>query len=438
MSTQAEKGEWPSETLPESWQWLEFKVAWTDYTDSTKKIKQREYLEEGALPIVDQGAAHVGGFTNDSKNQNGVPLPCVVFGDHTRAVKFIDFEFAQGADGVKVLKPGAVFDPIFAYLALRCVSLPDKGYSRHFKFLKSTRFPLPPLAEQRRIVAKLDQLSARSSAARTHLERTKALATRAKQATLAAAFRGELTDARCLDDDNTFGIDRLPKEYAQTPLPTGWTASNVGDFAVNHDARRVPIKKADRASRQGPYPYFGASGIIDTFDEYIFDGRYLLVAEDGANLLSRSTAIAFTAEGQFWVNNHAHILKIDDGSDHDFLRHYLESISLQPFVTGSAQPKLTQRALSRIGVVLPPEDERKKIVRCIEAAFARIDRMVEQATRAAHLLDRLDERLLAKAFRGELVPQDPEDEPAADLLARIQAARAAAPKPKRGRRKKTA
>ncbi len=135
------------------------------------------------------------------------------------------------------------------------------------------------------------------------------------------------------------------------------------------------------------------------------------------------------------MNNHAHILLLDDLNDHHFLRLYLESISLAPYVTGSAQPKLTQKALAQIGIALPPPEVRKEIVRRIESAFAKIDKLAAEAKRALALTDRLDEAILAKAFRGELVPQDPNDEPASVLLERIKAERAAAPKVKRVRRK---
>lgn len=290
--------------------------------------------------------------------------------------------------------------------------------------------PLPPLAEQKRIVAKLDALNARSARARTELARIETLVARYKQAVLSKAFSG----GWCPEEKTNTGPHKgLPAEYNNQVYPVSWTITSVGTFAQNHDARRVPIKREDRSVRQGQYRYYGASGPIDFFDDYLFDGTYLLVAEDGANLLSRSTAIAFTATGRFWVNNHAHILELADQTDHDFLRHYLESISLVPYVTGSAQPKLTQRALAGIGVVVPPPMERAEIVRRIESAFGRIDRLAKEAKRALELVGRLDEAILAKAFCGELVRQDENDEPAEHLLARIRAEREAAPKGKRGR-----
>src|SRR5690606_3722486 len=96
-------------------------------------------------------------------------------------------------------------------------------------------------------------------------------------------------------------------------------------------------------SFSGPYPYYGASGVIDHVAEFIFDGDFVLLAEDGANILNRSTPIAFKANGRFWVNNHAHVLRPKSGIDHDFLTEYLESLNFERFNTGTTQPKLNRQ-----------------------------------------------------------------------------------------------
>lgn len=140
-----DKGSWKTEHLPPSWRWVSFNEFWSDYTDSKRKIPQNSYLAEGAFPVIDQGASLIGGYANDSKKKSLAPLPVVIFGDHTRAIKYFDRPFIQGADGVRILCAAHGVDPLFAYHSLRCVQLPDKGYSRHFRFLKATQFPLAPL-----------------------------------------------------------------------------------------------------------------------------------------------------------------------------------------------------------------------------------------------------------------------------------------------------
>ena len=131
-------------------------------------------------------------------------------------------------------------------------------------------------------------------------------------------------------------------------LPNNWCSVTLEEITENLDGKRIPVSQSERSSRKGSYPYYGASGIIDTIDGYLFDGTYLLIAEDGANLISRSTPIAFEATGKFWVNNHAHIIKtIKEIIPLSYLCKYINSIDVSPFVSGSAQPKLNQKNLSR-------------------------------------------------------------------------------------------
>src|SRR5690349_16741508 len=105
-------------------------------------------------------------------------------------------------------------------------------------------------------------------------------------------------------------------------LPEGWSWTTLGEIVSNLDGARVPVKATDRQGRQGPYRYYGASGVIDHVDDYLFEGEYLLIAEDGANLLSRSTPIAFPATGRFWVNNHAHVVQPTGACSISYLAAY--------------------------------------------------------------------------------------------------------------------
>jgi type I restriction enzyme, S subunit len=142
-------------------------------------------------------------------------------------------------------------------------------------------------------------------------------------------------------------------------LPANWCSVTLEEITENLDGKRIPVSQSERSLRKGSYPYYGASGIIDTIDGYLFDGTYLLIAEDGANLISRSTPIAFEATGKFWVNNHAHIIKtIKDIIPLSYLCKYINSIDVSPFVSGSAQPKLNQKNLY---TPFPPEDYRMRL-----------------------------------------------------------------------------
>ena len=150
-------------------------------------------------------------------------------------------------------------------------------------------------------------------------------------------------------------------------MKAGWQTKTLNQISTNLDSRRVPITKAVRTS--GKYPYYGASGIVDFVADYIFDEDALLVSEDGANLLARATPIAFPASGKYWVNNHAHILKFDSMTTQRFVELYLESIPLDEYITGAAQPKLNQKALNSIPIPLPALLEQHRIVAILDEAF---------------------------------------------------------------------
>lgn len=137
------------------------------------------------------------------------------------------------------------------------------------------------------------------------------------------------------------------------------TRHRLGHVTISHDSRRRPVKSTER--NPGPYPYYGASGIVDFVDSFIFDGLHLLVAEDGENLRSRNTPVAFLANGQFWVNNHAHVLQANSLSDTRYLAYAVEQADLSGYLTGSTQPKLTKAALDSVVLDLPPVAEQQAI-----------------------------------------------------------------------------
>lgn len=154
----------------------------------------------------------------------------------------------------------------------------------------------------------------------------------------------------------------------------GWREFYITDFAEIHNNLRIPLSKMQRASRQGAYPYYGASGIVDYIDDYIFDGEYVLISEDGENLRSRQTPIAFKASGKFWVNNHAHILKGKKDYHNNLLIYYFAALNLNTFITGAVQPKLNKSSLLSIPIILPKnEQEQKAIVEVLSSLDEKIN-----------------------------------------------------------------
>ncbi|EII5633505.1 TPA: restriction endonuclease subunit S [Vibrio cholerae] len=141
-----------------------------------------------------------------------------------------------------------------------------------------------------------------------------------------------------------------------------WKA--LGDLAENLDSKRKPITSGLREA--GEIPYYGASGIVDYVKDYIFDGDYLLVSEDGANLLARNTPIAFSISGKTWVNNHAHVLKFETYAERKYVEYYLNSIDLTPYISGAAQPKLNKKNLESINIPNPAPKEKERIVAILD------------------------------------------------------------------------
>ena len=138
-----------------------------------------------------------------------------------------------------------------------------------------------------------------------------------------------------------------------------WQMCTLGALTDNFDAVRIPVKQRDR--RPGPYPYYGASGAVDHVDGFLFDGEYLLIAEDGENLRTRATPIAFLAQGKFWVNNHAHIVRGNRNADTRFLKYALSGLDISGYLTGSTMPKLTQGNMNRISLLTPSLPEQQAI-----------------------------------------------------------------------------
>ncbi len=152
-------------------------------------------------------------------------------------------------------------------------------------------------------------------------------------------------------------------------IPEGWKASSLGETSENFDRIRKPLSGRQREGRKGPYRYYGASGVIDALDDYLFDGKYLLIAEDGENINSRKLPIAFLAYGKFWVNNHAHVLQGKGDVSSEFLMVAVSQTDVKPYVTGAAQPKINQANLNRIPIVVATETIQKRFNESVVPMF---------------------------------------------------------------------
>ena len=217
------------------------------------------------------------------------------------------------------------------------------------------------------------------------------------------------------------GSVKCIEEEIPFELPKGWAWTRFSAITINRDSERKPISSSQRTDVAKIYDYYGASGKIDKIDKYIFDERLLLIGEDGANLVTRSKPIAFFAEGQYWVNNHAHCIDATDKFILEYLCFYINAISLEKYVTGSAQPKMTQDNMNSILIPLPPYSEQKRMSQRLNEVMYTVDNIEIGKAAIRELASKAKSKILDLAIRGQLVPQNPDDEPASVLLERIRA-----------------
>ena len=210
--------------------------------------------------------------------------------------------------------------------------------------------------------------------------------------------------------------------YENVPfeVPKGWCITDIGELLINRDGERKPVSLAIRSKQKNKvYDYYGAAGVIDKVDNYLFDECLLLIGEDGANLLSRNKNNAFLADGKYWVNNHAHVLDTIDKFILSYVAIVINSMKLDDYITSSAQPKLSQDNLNKIPIFLPPLNEQKRIMTELERWFALIDQIEQGKSDLQTIIKQAKSKILNLAIHGKLVPQDPNDEPAIELLKRI-------------------
>ena len=272
--------------------------------------------------------------------------------------------------------------------------------------IESLTFPLPPLSEQQRIVERIEELFAKLDEAKERLQEVADSFAVRKAGILHKAFTGELTKQWRREN----GVS-----------DESWEEKKLSEITENQDSKRIPLSKSQRDNMNRIYDYYGASGIIDKVDDYIFEGKKLLIGEDGANLVTRSKDIAFIADGKYWVNNHAHILDVKDTVLLMYLCHYINNMDLIPYVTGSAQPKLTQAKMNNIKIFLPTLPEQHEIVRLIDDLLARERAAQQVAEQALASIDLMKKSILARAFRGELGTNKASEASALELLKQVLA-----------------
>jgi len=477
--------------LPTGWINIQVKDAVLNIATTDKKIPQKSYLDAGLYPVIDQGRSHIGGYTNDESLLVDAEPPTIVFGDHTKMVKYISKKFAPGADGIKVLKPHSFVDAKFAYYAISHVAINIKsmGYARHYQHLAKSNIGIPPLAEQQHIVAKLEELFSELDKGVENLRTAQQQLKVYRQTLLKHAFEGKLTaDWRAQNPDKLESADVLlaraqqerkaryqqqlqdweddgktgskPKAPKALPpltaeelielskLPNGWAWLKVHQLC---DVVRggSPRPAGDPKFYGGSIPFLKVADITSKNSPYLKSFTYTITeaglsktrkVEPKTLLLSNSGATLGVPKICLIPATMNDGVAAFLGLPHDdLLYHYYfwqsKTESLRNIDQGAAQPNLNTDIIKETAIPICSQEEQLIVTQKIESVLSDIDQLEQTITHSLQQAEALRQSILKKAFSGQLVAQDPNDEPASVLLERIRAERAAQPKA-RGRKAK--
>jgi type I restriction enzyme, S subunit len=388
--------------LPEMWAKLRFDEV-LDKNGGFTKLRSDMVSDDGHFPVIDQGDKFISGYVDDTSLLYKGNLPIIIFGDHTRVVKYVDFEFAVGADGTKILRPKSTLVPKFFYYYVNCLNVPSLGYSRHYKILKSVPVPVPPIHEQKRIVAKLDTLFTHLNQLKTRLEKIPELLKQFRQAVLTQAVTGKFTEEwrvknevepwNKIQFDNVADIiDPHPSHRTPPPIAGGAPYIGIGDLTESREidfenARKVSAMILDEHKkryklRAGDF-IFGKIGTI---------GRPIVIPETQTYTLS-ANVILIQPNHKFF--------------EPKFLFFYLDSPELAKLVNddtkSTSQPAYGIKKMRKLNVPLPSLKEQQIIVRKAESLFAVAKRIEASYKTLQDKIGRLPQAILSKAFRGELL-----------------------------------
>lgn len=396
--------------IPIGWGKICFKDACDKISLNGIKLKEKEYEASGKFPVVDQGQRQIGGYFSDDKLVVSGEPPFVIFGDHTKVKKYINFKFIAGGDGLKVLKPKSCFDPKLFYYFIHSIKLPDKGYARHFQYLEKSEIKIPPLLEQHRIVSKIEELFSELDNGIESLKKAQQKQKLYRQAVLKWAFESKLKskvekDIRSISSLVTSGSRGWAKYYS------------------NEGAKFIRIGNLTR----------------DDIELDLSKIQHVRIPEKSEGLRSRlkegNLLISITADlgsiavvpcnlGEAYINQHIAVVNINDSRYSKFIAWFLKCEigrkRLLAYQRGATKKGLGLDDIRDVVVPYPEANEVLNIVQEIEFRFSVCDKMEESIEQALSKAEALRQSILKKAFEGKLVPQDLNDEPAEKLLERIR------------------
>ncbi len=411
-----------------NWKTIDFEKS-LDKTPKYVKHKTKGLSNNGIYPVIDQGDSFIGGYIDDLNKIYTGELPIIVFGDHTRIVKFINFKFAVGADGTKILRPKNQLNPKFFFYYLKTLNIPDLGYSRHFKILKEVKVPIPPRAEQDRIVAKLDGLFEQLEGINKSLDHIPTLLKNFRQQVLTQAVTGKLTEEWREGKELE---EWIPKKKNQNYRP--WKISLPNDWNVYSFETIAEIQANLKNPDQYPDHILVAPNHIEKYTGRLIetqltkdiapksDKHYFVKGSIVYSKIRPYLSKLIIAEFDGLCS--ADMYPIKANIEQRFLFYYMLSQIFLQYVTTAGErsvlPKVNQKGLNNIPVPVPPLKEQQEIVKRVESLFAKADKLEEHFNALKTKMDQLPQAILNKAFKGELVAQFDSDGDAKELLKEIK------------------
>lgn len=377
------------------WEWKEFEDC-IEHVKYTTKIPSKDYLQEGEFPIVSQEDCLISGYWNDKNDLFKVTKPIVIFGDHTKVLKYIDFDFVLGADGVKILCPRDFLDAHFFFYFLKSVNFDNLGYARHYRLLKELSVPIPSLSEQNRIVKFLDEELSKIDTLKTNAETNLKNAKELFQKTIANEF--------------AFNTEKIKQ---------GWMETTVGDIADIKGGKRIP-KGEKLLTEKTKHPYirvtdFNDNGSVDLDDihyisDEIYEGikRYIITTDDAyvsiAGTIGKCGIVPPELNNANLTENACRLIFNTNVYNRFFVYFSLSDefkALTQKEARANAMPKLSILRLSQIKIPLPPLPVQKEIVARLDKLSENVKRLEANYKQIIANCDELKKSILKKTFEGD-------------------------------------
>lgn len=306
----------------------------------TTKVASQDFKESGRYPIISQEEAFISGYWDIPEDVFHIIKPVVIFGDHSRHLKYVDFDFVIGADGVKILSPVEDINAKYFYYYLKWLDIPSLGYSRHFKSLKEKKVKVFPFEDQKRIVDELDLLTSIIDKKNAQLRDLDALA----QSTFYEMFGDPNTNER------------------------GWKYKTLGNACALKAGKGIKASELSEEKAAGLYPCFGGNGIRGYIAKKSHKGTYPIIGRQGA--LCGNVQLA---TGEFYATEHAVVCTPGEGLHAVFVYYALLAMNLNQYATGVAQPGLAVKTLLPIPIVTPPMELQERFAEKICNIESQID-----------------------------------------------------------------